>query len=143
MEHTGDRGRPGGVTSGSPERPPAEHAGAALTFDLADELEQLRLEPSYTSGDRNARTLVKDERLRVVLTAMKAGARLNEHRAPGPVTIQAVEGTLRVLGSGGTIDLPTGQVVSLGANVSHSVEAVNECAFLLTIAWPPGEHAES
>ena len=112
MEHTTNHERPASVTSGATDRPAARHAGAALSFDLGSELERLRAESTYQSSDRNARTLVKEERLRVVLTTSKAGARLDEHRAPGPVTIQGVDGMPRVQAEGQTVELPPGRIVS-------------------------------
>ena len=44
-------------------------AAAFLEFDLARELEQLHSEPECNSG-QNAKTLVKYDNLRVVLTAL-------------------------------------------------------------------------
>jgi len=53
-------------------------AAAYLEFDLERELEQLHREPGWSSG-QNAKTLVKYEDFRVVLTALKAHARLPGH----------------------------------------------------------------
>ncbi|MGH2355512.1 MAG: hypothetical protein ACRDJN_28215, partial [Chloroflexota bacterium] len=68
-----------GETSDSPQRPAQQVTGATLTFDLAAELSRLQAEASWQRGDRNAITLVKEPTFRVVLTAMKAGARLQNH----------------------------------------------------------------
>jgi quercetin dioxygenase-like cupin family protein len=110
-------------------------AAAYLEFDLARELEQLHREPGW-SGGQNAKTLVKYEDFRVVLTALKAHARLPEHQTEGRISIQTVAGHLQLRAQGRTFDLPTGRLLALDQGVSHDVEALEESAFLLTIAWP-------
>ena len=128
--------RPSGETGGRRQRPAQRLAGPTLTFDLGAELEQLRQEESYRAGDRNARTLVKEGGLRIVLTALQAGARLREHSAPGPIAVQTLAGRIRLHAADETIDLPVGGLLALDGNVAHDVEALEESAFLLTIAWP-------
>jgi quercetin dioxygenase-like cupin family protein len=99
-----------------------------------NEQELLRREESYRGGDRNAKTLVKEHGLSVVLTVMRSGARLQEHKTAGPLSVQTLAGHIRLHALGDTIDLPVGHVVMLEGNVSHDVEAVDESTFLLTIA---------
>jgi quercetin dioxygenase-like cupin family protein len=110
-------------------------AAAYLELDLVRELEQLHREPGW-SGGQNAKTLVKYEDFRVVLTALKAHARLPEHQTEGRISIQTVAGHLQLRAQGRTFDLPTGRLLALDQGVSHDVEALEESAFLLTIAWP-------
>ncbi len=98
----------------------------------------MRLERGYREGERNANTLVKTPQLRVVLTALRAGSRLHEHRAPGWVSVQTVEGHLRLQVAGETVDLPAGALVTLEPDLAHDVEALEDSVFLLTIAWPAG-----
>jgi quercetin dioxygenase-like cupin family protein len=90
------RPRPAGQTTGSPERAAQQLIGSKLAFDLAAESAQVRVERGYREGDRNANTLVKAEEFRIVLTALHAGARLQEHHAAGWVAIQTLAGHLRL-----------------------------------------------
>ena len=126
--------RPLGETSGSAQRSPQHLALPMMSFDLPREQEQLRQEESYRGGDRNAKTLVKEAGLRVVLTVMRSGAQLQEHRAPGPIAIQTLMGHIRLRTLEDVVDLPVGHVVTLLGDIAHIVEAVEESAFLLTIA---------
>jgi quercetin dioxygenase-like cupin family protein len=128
------RTRIAGETSGSAQRPPQRLVSPTLSFDLLNEQELLRREESYRGGDRNAKTLVKEHGLSVVLTVMRSGARLQEHKTAGPLSVQTLAGHIRLHALGDTIDLPVGHVVMLEGNVSHDVEAVDESTFLLTIA---------
>jgi hypothetical protein len=44
---------------------------------------------------------------------------------------------------GRDIDLPAGHVLALDRAVPHDVQAVEDSAFLLTIAWPSSGHAKT
>jgi len=127
---------PAGQTHGSPERPMHQVARSLLTFDLSVEVERLQTEESWRQGTRNAKTLVREPDLRIVVIVMRQGGRMEEHRAPGHISIQTLTGRLRLHALDQTIDLPAGHVLALDPDVAHDVEALDESAFLLTIAWP-------
>ena len=117
---------------------PSPMAGPFLEFDLTRELAQLHAEPAWSSG-QNAKTLVKYDSLRVVLMALKSGARVPGHQTKGRISIQTFVGHIHVRAAGRTFDLPAGTLLALDQGLPHDVEALEESAFLLTIAWPSGE----
>ena len=104
--------------------------------DREEDLERLKQKPAWHSGDRNAITLTKEPHLRVVLVAMKKGARLHEHRASGPTTIQATSGSPRLAIGDQVLKLKPGEVAVLEAAIEHEVEALEESALLLTLVKP-------
>lgn len=114
---------------------PQPMAAPFLEFDLARELEQLDCEPQPTSG-QNAKTLVKYDNLRIVLTALKAHTRIPGHQTEGRISVHTVRGRIRMRALGRTFDLPAGSLLALDHGVPHDVEALENSAFLLTIAWP-------
>lgn len=118
-----------------PQRVPEITAAPHLEFELAAEIEKLRREPAYESG-RNAKTMVKYEDFRVVLTAIKGGARIHEHHSAGRISVQTVAGHVRMRALDREFDLPQGGMLVLDRGVPHDVEAVEDSAFLLTVAWP-------
>jgi quercetin dioxygenase-like cupin family protein len=97
---------PAGQTSRSTQRPTHRLAQSVLTFDLATEVACLHGEASWQQGTRNAKTLVKEPDFRIVVVAMRNGARLEEHHAPGRVSIHTLRGRLRVRVGDDTVDLP-------------------------------------
>jgi len=116
-------------------RPPGPLGSPMLSFDLNAEIEGLRKENAWQGG-RDSKTLVKHADFRVVLTVLKAGARLSEHKAAGRISVQAVVGHIQMHVEGNVFDLPAGHLLALERAIPHDVEALEDSAFLLTIAWP-------
>lgn len=114
---------------------PQPMAAPYLEFDIARELQQLHREAGWNSG-QNAKTLVKYNGLRVVLVALKTRSRIPEHHTEGQISIQTVVGHIQVRAQGRTFELRAGGLLALDQGVPHDVEALEESALLLTIAWP-------
>ena len=128
--------RPKGQTGGSAERPARRVSGPVSVFDLAGEADALRRESTWQQGDRNAKTFLKESDVRLVLTALKAGAVVKEHRVPGPATVQTLSGRISLRLPEQSVELSAGQMVALESDLPHDVEAIEESTFLVTIAWP-------
>ena len=110
-------------------------AATFLEFDLEREIDQLKREPEWQGG-HNARTLVKYDNFRIVLTTLKARARIPDHQTDGRLSIHVVRGHLQVRAAGRTFGLTAGNLLALDRDVSHDLEAIEDAAFLLTIARP-------
>ncbi len=117
----------------SPKHGGPDTEAPVLSFDLYTELEQLRQQRNYHEGGPAGRTLVKEPDLRIVLMALKAEARLREHHASGPISVQVIEGKIRVRLPGTSIELTVGELLAVESGIRHDVEAIEDSAFLLTI----------
>jgi len=95
----------------------------------------MRREDAYRREGHTARTLVREQDLRIVLVVMKAGARIAEHRANDTASVHTLSGHVRLELPGKTSDLPAGRLLVLERGLRHDVEAVVESAFLLTLGW--------
>ncbi|HJR61689.1 MAG TPA: cupin domain-containing protein [Vicinamibacterales bacterium] len=120
---------------GSHRPHPQPMAAPYLEFDLASEAEQLQLQPGSKTG-QNAKTLVKNDQLRVVLMVLKAHARIPSHQTEGRISIHTIRGRIQVRAEGRTFDLRAGRLLALDQGLPHEVEAIEDSAILLTIAWP-------
>ena len=122
----------------SHHRPHASPMAAPfLDFDLPAEVHRLHSEATWSTG-RNARTLIKYDNFRVVLTALQANVRVPEHKTEGRVSVHVLSGHVQIKAAGRTFSLRPGGLLALDHGVPHDVEALEESAFLLTIAWPHG-----
>jgi quercetin dioxygenase-like cupin family protein len=121
-----------------------ELADEVIRRNIADELESLKKAPSWQrESGRSSETLVKYEEFRIVLVRMKTGSYMSHHRAEGPISIHTLQGKIRVhLPEDRVEDLKPGDLLTLDRCLEHDVEALEESAFLLTIAWPETESAD-
>lgn len=78
-----------------------------------------------------SRTVLREDGLRAVLFGFDKDQALSEHTAAMPVTIQVLEGKLRVGGEGREIELTAGGIVYLSARLPHTVYAVEPSKMLL------------
>jgi quercetin dioxygenase-like cupin family protein len=108
-----------------------------LQIDLERELQQLRREDSWQrETGRSSKTLAKYPDFRIVLILMKSGTQMRQHRAEGRISIQQLKGQVRIHLADRRVTLSTGHLLMLDCGVLHDVEALEESALLLTIAWP-------
>jgi quercetin dioxygenase-like cupin family protein len=111
-------------------------AGGLRIHDLAEERAHAAAGPA--GSGRKARSLVKDGHLRVTMIVIEPGGGIGEHEAPGPITVQPLEGRIRFTAEGDTHELGPGQLLALGAGLRHSVSSEEGGTFLLTHGHPGG-----
>ena len=116
-----------------PHTPPM--AQPFMEFDLPAEIHRLKAETTWSTG-QNARTLVKYDDVRVVLMALQAKVRVPEHKTEGRIAVHVLSGHIQLRASGRTFSLRTGGLLAIDQGVPHELDAVEESAVLLTIAWP-------
>jgi quercetin dioxygenase-like cupin family protein len=109
-------------------------SGSFRGFDLAGELARLREDKEWQEGRRNAITLRKGGGLSVVLLAMRAGDRLEEHSAPGPISLVIWEGRVRFTAEGEAVEAGPETVLTCEAGIRHTVEALSDAVCLLNVA---------
>jgi len=105
--------------------------GPLQIFDLGHEIERLLGEREWQEGQRNAITLRKGGGMNVVLMVMKGGDRLEEHAAPGPITLSVREGRVRFTTAEVAVEAGPGELIACDPGVPHSVEAVTDAICLL------------
>ena len=112
-------------------------AESLLRFDFHQELEELRREDSWErETGRSSKTLAKYPDFRIVLVLMKSGTHMNDHKADARISIQALRGKILLhVPDQKSIELSAGQLLALDCGMHHDVEALEESAFLLTVAW--------
>ena len=107
--------------------------GQSAEFTLEQEADDLVRSPQWQTGIAR-KVLVQYPDLQVTLRRMKAGARIPNHHNPGRICVQTVTGHIRMRADGKIFDLPKGTILVLDRAVTHDVEALEESAFLLTVA---------
>ena len=109
--------------------------GPLQRFDLGAEVGRLMEEGAWQRGQRNSITLRKGEGMTVVLLVMKAGDRLEEHAATGPLSLSVREGRIRFMAAEEEVaEAGPDTLLTCDAGVRHTVEALSDAVCLLTIA---------
>ena len=121
--------------SAASQRPPTPINAPFLEFDLRSQIELLRGEERYQQG-HTSKTLAKYPDFRLVLMVIKAGTRIPRHTAAGRISVQTIAGHIRMYVGEKLLDLPAGRLLVIDQEISHDVQAVEDSALLLTVAWP-------
>lgn len=109
---------------------------AKMAFDIPAELREMKAGEQWRTSRRGAKTLVKNDQLRIVLVALSSAMRLDEHKAEGAITVSVVQGKIRFTANGQNCDLAAGSLLALAGGIPHAVEALEESAFIVTVAQP-------
>lgn len=85
------------------------------------------------------KTLIKTPHFEVIRMVLPAGKVISEHKAPGEIIVQCLEGSFTFTTMGEPKNLRAGDMLFLGAGEPHSLEASEDSSFLLTIVARSGE----
>lgn len=88
-------------------------------------------------------TLMRSDHLEVVRLVLPAGRHIPEHRAPGEIIVQCLEGTVRFGMASGTKLMRAGDMLFLAGDEPHWLEAEESASLLVTLYLPPGHGARA
>jgi quercetin dioxygenase-like cupin family protein len=103
-------------------------------IDLNQQITRLQAEASSEESGRKSKMLVKHPEFRIVLIAMRTGSRWEDHKTNARICLHVLRGDIRFHTANDAFDLRPGQLITLAPGVVHSVDAVEESAFLLTLS---------
>ena len=104
-----------------------------VEIDLNKFIVQLKQEPTWADSDRNSITVFKSDTTTIVLIGMHKNAELKEHTAIENITVQVLDGEINFFAEQQIFLLEKGKLITLEANIPHSVTAMKESFFLLTL----------
>lgn len=81
-------------------------------------------------------TLIKTKNLEVIRLVLPRGKHLPRHEAPAEVTIQCLEGRIRMDLSGRVVELSAGDLLYLDEKAPHDVQALEDSTVLATLRLP-------
>ncbi|UQA61180.1 hypothetical protein [Polyangium aurulentum] len=87
-------------------------------------------------GGKEIRTVLADDRRKLVLIALRGGALMAAHKALHPITIHCLEGAGELRIGDQSVDLAPGTIVPLDAEVVHEVLGKPDLTLLVTMFRP-------
>lgn len=92
-----------------------------------------------TGAETRTVTLIKTKHVEVVRLVLDKGKVIAEHKAPGEIIVQCLDGRVALTAMGRQQELAAEQMLYLSAGEPHSVRAIDDSSFLLTILLPMKE----
>lgn len=83
--------------------------------------------------------LVKTDAFEAIHLLVRAGGTIPSHHVAGQATLQCLHGAVRVLLSGATVTLQSGDWMFLDRDEEHGIEGIEDAALLLTILFDGSE----
>lgn len=117
--------------------------GPLVKIDVPTFMQILRDEKTWDESDRNAITVFKTADMRIVLMGLHEGAEIGRHTVDSMINIQVLTGRILINTDIQSVDLEQGQILTLHKNIIHSVIAIEETFFLLTLTGSKEEVTES
>jgi len=120
----------------TPQRPEGDRMLNAplVEMNLNKFIAQIKQETTWADSDRNSMTIFKSDSMRIVLLGLHQNAELKTHTANGIISVQVLEGKINFTAEQQTVSLEKGQMIALQEKIPHSVLALEESFFLLTLA---------
>jgi quercetin dioxygenase-like cupin family protein len=110
---------------------------ALLCFELTEATEKLKQEDTWKMGERTAITLMKSTFMRIVLIAMHGQSEINFHQSGNVISVQLLQGKVNFQTASESVMLKKGSLITIHEDTKHTLIAIEESVFLLTIAICP------
>ncbi|MEP7269546.1 MAG: cupin domain-containing protein [Saprospiraceae bacterium] len=104
-----------------------------VEMDLNNFIGQIKDKITWAAKDHQSITIFKSENTTIVLIGMHQHAELKKHKAYGAIHVQVLEGKINFCTEQQTVSLKKGQMIALKADIPHSVLALEDSFFLLTV----------
>jgi quercetin dioxygenase-like cupin family protein len=111
--------------------------GSLIKINIPQFINQIKNEKQWIEKDRNAITVFKTNNLSIVLIGLKKNATMPKHKVDGTLSLQVLEGAIQVDTNEQSIELNQGQMLALNTSFEHSILAIEETFFLLTLTTTP------
>lgn len=109
-----------------------------IRIDLHTFSQQIKQEETWHKSDHNAITVYKTPGMTIVLIAMHANTEIPPHNTEGLMSLQVLEGAVRLNNETQGADLKAGQIGTLHKDAIYSIFATEESVVLLTVCHTNG-----
>jgi quercetin dioxygenase-like cupin family protein len=105
----------------------------SVLVNIPDLIGQIKDEKAWDKNDRNAITVFKSDKMRIVLVALHKDAEMQTEHPKNIFSIQVIKGKLKLHTNEDSVKVEKEQLFVLHENIPYKIEAVKKSVFLLTI----------
>lgn len=102
-------------------------------IDIPDFVKRIKKEKAWKKNDRNAITVFKSEKLRVVLVVMRKKAEMTTERPENIFSLQVLDGKVKLYAGDKKIDIAQNEMFVLHSHIPYKIAALTKSIFLLTV----------
>lgn len=105
-----------------------------LLINIPDLIKQIKDEKAWGENDRNAITVYKTDKMRIILIALHKDAVMQTDQPENVFSLHVLKGKVNVATNYATTEVDTDMIIAIHAKVSYTISALKKSIFLLTIA---------
>lgn len=107
-----------------------------MAIHHASPSEVIHLQPLGDAiSDSKTHTLFKTDAMEAIRLVLPAGKVLAEHKAPGEITVQCLEGQIHFTADGKPHEMNAGDLLYLADSAPHAAKAIEDSTVLVTIVF--------
>lgn len=106
---------------------------AVLLIDLPAFIKQIKDEKAWGQNDRNAITVFKTDKMRIVLVALHRKATMQTEHPENIISIQVLKGKISVATNYASTEVDKEMILALHEKVPYTITASKKSIFLLTV----------
>lgn len=106
---------------------------AVLLIDLPAFIKQIKDEKAWGQNDRNAITVFKTDRMRIVLVALHRKATMQTEHSENIISVQVLKGKISVATNSASTEVDKEMILALHKKVPYTITASKKSIFLLTV----------
>lgn len=104
-----------------------------VVVNIPEFIKKIKKEKAWDKNDRNAITVFKSDKLRIILVAMHKKAEMTTEHPENIFSVQVLDGRVKLHSSEKTVEVREDELFVLHANIPYKIEAVKKSVFLLTV----------
>ena len=104
-----------------------------VVVNIPEFIKKIKKEKAWNENDRNAITVFKSDKMRVVLVAMHKKAEMTTEHPENIFSLQVLDGKVKLHSSEKDVEVKEDELFVLHANIPYKIEAVKKSIFLLTV----------
>jgi len=104
-----------------------------VLVNIPEFIKKIKKEKAWDKNDRNAITVFKSDKLRIILVAMHKKAEMTTERPENIFSLQVISGKVKLDTAGKSFDVSEEELLVLHPNITYKIVALRKSVFLMTI----------